>query len=105
MTHIADETPQFLITLDVLLSQVGAADDYGQKIVEVVRDAPGELTDRFHLLRLEELLACLFELLLGFTLLGQVAGDFCEPDDFTLVITVRVDDNASPEARAVFTHA
>ena len=36
--------------------QVGIADDRGQHIVEVVRDAAGELADRLHLLALGEIL-------------------------------------------------
>ena len=36
--------------------QVGEADDRGQHVVEVVRDAAGELADRLHLLALRELL-------------------------------------------------
>ena len=35
--------------------QVGEADDGGQHVVEVVRDAAGELADRLHLLALREL--------------------------------------------------
>ena len=40
---------------DARLHQVERADDAGQQIVEIVRDAAGELADRFHLLRLPEL--------------------------------------------------
>ena len=36
--------------------QVGIADDRGQDVVEVVRDAAGELADRLHLLALDEVL-------------------------------------------------
>ncbi len=36
--------------------QVGIADDRGQHVVEVVRDAAGELADRLHLLALGEIL-------------------------------------------------
>ena len=35
--------------------QVGEADDRGQHVVEVVRDAAGELAHRLHLLALREL--------------------------------------------------
>ena len=41
---------------DALLHQVERADDAGQQIVEIVRDAAGQLADRFHLLRLAQLL-------------------------------------------------
>jgi hypothetical protein len=36
--------------------KVGIADDRGQHVVEIVRHAAGELTDRLHLLRLGEVL-------------------------------------------------
>src|ERR1051325_202079 len=36
--------------------QLGIGEDDGEQVVEVVRDAAGELPDRFHLLRLAELL-------------------------------------------------
>jgi hypothetical protein len=36
------------------LQQVQRADDAGQEVVEVVRDAAGELADGFHLLRLAQ---------------------------------------------------
>ena len=36
--------------------QIGIADDRGQHVVEVVRDAAGELADRLHLLALREIL-------------------------------------------------
>ena len=41
---------------DALLHQIKRADNAGQQIVEIVRDAAGELADRFHLLRLAQLL-------------------------------------------------
>ena len=34
--------------------QLRIADDHGEQVVEVVRDAAGELADGFHLLRLDE---------------------------------------------------
>ena len=36
--------------------QVGIADDRGQDIVEIMRDAAGELADRLHFLALREIL-------------------------------------------------
>ena len=39
------------------------ADDHGQEVVEVVRDAAGELADGFHLLRLPDLRLVGFDLL------------------------------------------
>ena len=46
------------------LQQLQAAGDAGQQIVEVVRDAAGELADRFHLLRLAQRLLGLAQALL-----------------------------------------
>ena len=40
---------------DRIRQQLGHADDDGQQIVEIVRDAAGHLPDRFHLLRLAQL--------------------------------------------------
>ena len=42
--------------LDLPHQQLGVADDGGEEVVEVVRDAAGELADRLHLLRLTQLL-------------------------------------------------
>src|SRR5205814_10306410 len=43
------------IAATTLQQQIGAAADDGQQVVEVVRDARGELTDRLHLLRAPQL--------------------------------------------------
>ena len=43
------------LALDLFQHQAEAADHDGQKIVEIMRDAAGELTDRRHLLRLLQL--------------------------------------------------
>ena len=51
------------------------ADDAGQHVVEVVRDAAGELADRLHLLRLAQRLFGLAQRLLRFALGGDVAAD------------------------------
>ena len=44
-----------------LADHVRVADDRGEQVVEVVRDAAGEPADRFHLLRLAELLFAIVE--------------------------------------------
>ena len=36
------------------LEQLNAAGEHGQQVVEIVRDAAGELAERFHLLRLAQ---------------------------------------------------
>ncbi len=51
--------------LVVALQHVDAAHDAGQQVVEIMGDTAGELTDRFHLLRLAQLL-------LQFLLLGDI---------------------------------
>src|SRR3954468_13932882 len=43
-----------------------------QQIVEVVRDAAGELTDRFHFLHLRELFARALKRALGLALFGDI---------------------------------
>ena len=69
--------------------QVGEADDRGQHVVEVVRDAAGELADRLHLLALRELL-------LERALLGDVEG----VDDRRLLVAGAVLDRIDVEAGA-----
>ena len=44
------------IVLDAMRHQLGVAANRGQQVVEVVRDAAGEAADRFHLLRLAQLI-------------------------------------------------
>src|SRR5215208_6961580 len=104
MTHIADEPLELVVVIDQRLCQIGAADYHGQKVVEVVRDTAGELADRLHLLRLEQLLARLVEFLLGFTLLAQIAGDFGKADDLATVVANGIDGDAGPKAAAVLAH-
>ena len=72
------------------LEQVEIAEDDGQQVVEVVRDAAGELADRLHLLRLQQLLrgpvpaACC-----GLPPLGEVAGDLGEAEQCAVVVADR----------------
>jgi hypothetical protein len=40
---------------ELALGQIEATDDHRQHIVEIVRDAPGQLADRLHLLHLMQL--------------------------------------------------
>ena len=58
---------------DAALEQLQVADHDAEQIVEVVRDAAGELADRFHLLRLQQ---PRFEALL----LGEIVDDREETD-------------------------
>ena len=47
---------QRILLRDLVEHQVAVAEDRREQVVEVVRDPAGELTDRFHLLRLAQLL-------------------------------------------------
>ena len=67
------------VVLHVLQHQFAVADDDREKVVEVVRDAAGQPSDGFHLLRLPELL---FELLP----LGDVPRDAAGTYDTPLVV-------------------
>ncbi len=69
--------------------QIGEADDGGQHVVEVVRDAAGELADGLHLLALRELL-------LQRALLGDVEGI----DDHRLLAAGALGHRVDEEARA-----
>ena len=80
-----------------------AADDH-EKIVEIVRDAAGQLAERVELLRFRQLLLHLLELELGLAALGNVAGDLGEADELAVLVD-GVDDDAGPEERAVLADA
>jgi hypothetical protein len=60
--------------------QFQAARQHRQQVVEVVRDAAGELADRFHLLRLEQRGVGRRQRNVGLLLFGHVAGDLGEAD-------------------------
>ena len=64
------------------LEHLEIAGDHRQKIIEVVRDAPGQLADRLHLLRLPELL-------LHFLAARQIAN---EPGKDALAVGLRFAD-------------
>jgi hypothetical protein len=53
VTHVAEDALELLVVAAQPLRHVGPAENDGQKIVEVMRDAPGQLADRLHLLGLE----------------------------------------------------
>ncbi len=55
-----DQAVQPRIVGDALAQQIEIAHHRHQEIVEIMRDAAGELADRLHLLRLPQLLLCLF---------------------------------------------
>ena len=73
--------------------QIAVADHRGHQIVEVVRDAAGELADRLHLLRLAQLL---LELVASADVFDQA-----DPD---AVLEVESDVHVRVERRAVLAH-
>ena len=73
--HLIDRAPQFAVVgRSVAPDRFEIADDDGEQVVEVVRDAAGELADRLHLLRLPQLF-------LDQAALGEVASDLGEAHD------------------------
>ena len=58
---------------ELVREHLGVAEDRRQQVVEVVRDAAGELADRFHLVRLPQLLLGPPQRLLGPAVFGDVA--------------------------------
>ena len=54
-THLLDIRTLRILVLESIQQEVPVAEDDRQDVVEVMRDAAGELTDRFHLLRLPQL--------------------------------------------------
>ena len=78
-----------------LAQQLEAAEHRHQQVVKIVCDAAGELADRFHLLRLEQDLTCLFEFLLGVPTLGDVARDLGVSDNVTATSANGIDDDCA----------
>ena len=103
----ADRLHRLLVLglLEPALQDLRVAGDDHQQIVEVVRDAAGELAERLHLLRLGELLARLFERDLRLVLLGDVARHLGEADQLAGLVADRVDHRGRIEAAAVLAHA
>ena len=102
---VVEQRHQLGIVRQPLAHQLEAAEHRHQQIVEVVRDAAGELADRIHLLRLEQRLAGLLEPLLRLAALGDVARDLGEADDLAAIVADGIDDDMRPEAAAVLAHA
>ena len=73
------------------------ADDRSQQIVEVMRDAAGQLADRLHLLGLAKLL-------FGCLPLGQIARDLGKADQLAGAVMDRIDDHIRPELGPVLAH-
>ncbi len=53
--HLQDVGADRMVLAELLDHELAVPEDAGEQVVEVVRDAAGELADRFHLLRLAEL--------------------------------------------------
>ena len=71
-----------MIVGEFAAGEVGMAEDAGEEVVEVVRDATGESANGFHLLCLKEL--CFEVFALGFGLLAR--GDVTEDKDAVVLI-------------------
>src|SRR5262249_46708739 len=76
-----------------------------QQIVEIVGVAAVELADRFHLLRLSELLLRSLERSLSLPSLGHVAGDVHETRERADLVAHGLDHRARPEQALVPPHA
>ncbi len=91
--------------VDVPKPEFARAEDCRQQVVEVMGEAAGQLAERFHFLRPEQLLAAVLELQLRLALLGHVARDLGEADQLAAIVADRVEHDACPEAAAVLAHA
>ena len=75
-----------------------------QQIVEVVSDAPGQLAERFHLLRLRKLLLRALKRELRLAPLRDIARDLGIADQGTQLVADRFNDKARPERGLVAPH-
>src|SRR5262249_26249700 len=87
--------------LGVPARQLEVVHDGGEDVVEVVRDAAGELAHGFHLLRLVKRLARLLELQPRLPQLGYVARDLGETDQLARLVAHRIDDDVRTEPCAI----
>ncbi len=90
---------------DAGAQQFQRAHDAGEHIVEVVGDAAGQLAHRFHLLRLEQGLAGLFQRQLGIAPLGDVAGDLGIADEGAILVVDSIQQHGGEEALAILADA
>ena len=102
-THRVDCRPQQPGTVErgpvqVALKRFEIADDDGEEVVEVVRDAARDLANSLHLLRLPRALV-------GRAPLGQIARDLRKTQKLALGALDRVDDGAGPEGCPVLSDA
>ena len=74
------------VLVDRGLEQRQVAEDRAQVVVEVVRDAAGELPQHFELLGLQKRFLHLLQLLGGVPALGDVPGDLGEADEVAQLV-------------------
>ena len=103
--RIASQRADVLLVRQPAHQSLGLAAYDHQEIVEVVRDAAGELAERLHFLRLRELRLRALERFLRVAPLGDVAGDLGEADQLALLVADGVDDDVGKKLRAVLAHA
>src|SRR5262249_19825310 len=84
-----------------LAEKFEAAKNRRQQVVEIVRDAAGELPDRLQLLGLEREFTRPLQLLLSFLPVRDFARYFGIPDNVVAVVANGVDDDMGPKAGSV----
>ena len=87
----------------VALEQLQTAGEHGEQIVEVVRDAAGQLAERLHLLRLAQRRFGLAQPLLIAQALGDVIDELVGADAPAIAIPQRVETHlvGAPIARGI----
>src|SRR3569623_2438673 len=81
------------------------AGHHAQNIVEIVRDATCQLTERLHFLRLKECSIGQEQRLRRYPLLGKVASNIGKTDQLALVDADGINNGVCPECHAVFANA
>ncbi len=89
--HDRLDRPQLARIGELAPQQFGVPAHDHQQIVEVMRDAAGQLAERLHLLHLRELLARAFERDLGLLALGDVEADAVHADDTACIVFHHLD--------------
>ena len=75
-----------VVALRIVEQQVAVAGNHREQVVEIVRHSAGEPPDRFHLLRLAQLLLAFIERFFGQLTLGKIAADQDAAADLAAVI-------------------
>src|SRR5438045_2451871 len=87
----------FGVVRQALAQQFKTANHPREQIVKIMGDSACELANRFQFLRLERKVTRLFEFVLGFFALRQVASDFCEANDLAGWVANRIDNDIGPK--------